>query len=572
MENYDANGDDDDDDINNFILVHRSTATSHRQHQHQHRQSSQQQQQRPHIILADLSRQHLTNETFHHLLRYSASLTIKDQIRNLAWGRRITNYCAASRGNTRRRRQKDANYDGDEDGFNVYLSSSTPSFLDGSSVITGSGGDGVNVSFAKDDDDTDVDAEEDDEEYQDDDDSDDTGWGSSMHLAYRVPSSQGSFMHDPTATSSFPSSSSSRSGGAPKDSKRHPPVNALNAIHETQSRIEQLSYAIRCGKKRSAHFYGDVPLVDVLVVSGGGGTGSGGGCGGGGVVTSAMEFVYHTLLHGSASSCAMSYVDPTSLVSSSSPANTMESMSSAPDASGRGGGGGMKKSSSISNSSSSMASTLQSTAGGVLNMVTTPFKSAVQRGTGGVGGGVAGGVGGRSLSLSSSLNDGTHSSSSSLLQSSHQNPRKNLRQRKLKILSSSESSALHTALSDLDPATTVVITINIHPDWEEECNELTSIVKTWLFSVLTTSSSSSREEEDTRRREHILRHHLYSVTGRDMPPPSSSSKSLDQNVFVLPKHSRCEAFSTFSAAGLLVSENEHFVIREHSSSTLLCCS
>jgi hypothetical protein len=62
------------------------------------------------------------------------------------------------------------------------------------------------------------------------------------------------------------------------------------------------------------------------------------------------------------------------------------------------------------------------------------------------------------------------------------------------------------------------------------------------------------------------------VTGRDMPPPSSSSKSLDQNVFVLPKHSRCEAFSTFSAAGLLVSANEHLIIREHSSSTLLCCS
>ncbi|KAL3766443.1 hypothetical protein ACHAWU_007478 [Discostella pseudostelligera] len=474
------------------------------------------------------------------------------QIRNLAWGRKPTTI-SYDYGSGRRRKVADDEYlevECGDDGFhNVYLSSSTPSFLD-SGAITSTiggvgGGGGVNVSFAhEDDDDTDVDVEE--EEYQnDDDDRDDTSWGRSMHLAYRVPSSgQGSFMHDPTTaatTSTLPLSSSSRTGGggpassSAKDSKRHPPVNALEAIHETQSRIEQLSNAIRTGKKRSAHFYGDVPLVDVLVVSGGGGTG---GCGGGGVVTSAMEFVYHTLLHGSASSCAFSYVDPTSLVSS--PSNAMESMPSTPDAYSGGGGGGMKKS-----------STLQSTAGGVLNMVTTPFKSAVQRGTGGGGGG----VGGRSLSLSSSLNDGTISQSSA----QHPNPRKKkLRQRKLKILSSSESSALHAALSDLDPATTIVITLNIHPDWEEECNELTSIVKTWLFSVLATSSSSSREEEDVRRREHILRHHLYTVTGRDLlPHSSSSSKSLDQNVFVLPKHSRCEAFSTFSAAGILVSEHEH---------------
>jgi hypothetical protein len=36
-------------------------------------------------------------------------------------------------------------------------------------------------------------------------------------------------------------------------------------------------------------------------------------------------------------------------------------------------------------------------------------------------------------------------------------------------------------------------------------------------------------------------------------PSLSTSSTPDPNIFTLPRHSRCEAYSMFSAAGLLVS-------------------
>ncbi len=464
-------------------------------------------------------------------------------------------------GNSSRWRHTNSDVDSSTVGFqDVSFSSSTVAGIVGSgSSSGGAGGGGVTFAQQEEQEDdyyydaslsgtmredeyynnnVDEEEEEEDEEY-DDEDGASSFWGSSMHLAYRVPTGRGSFMQDPTTTTAKNSEA---------EQYRHHPVNALEEIHETQSRIQHLSHAIRFGKKRSARFFGDVPLVDVLVVSGGGG----------GVVLSGMEFVYHTLINGSASSCRLSYVDPTSLVSSST-SESVQSMPFTSDASGRGGGGGgggMKKAPSSSSNSISM-STLHSTAGEVINMVTTPFKSVVQRGSvGGDGGGI------RSLSLSSSLSDGrgptTSYASSSLFQSQQSgNSRKKWRQRKLKILTSSDPSAVHEALCDLEPATTLVITININPDWEEEYWEMTSIVKTWLFSgmaSLSFASSTSSPSDDEKRRGHILRHHMYSVNAPRSS--SSSSSSSDQNVFVLPRHSMCEAFSMFSSAGLLVSEKE----------------
>ena len=174
--------------------------------------------------------------------------------------------------------------------------------------------------------------------------------------------------------------------------------------------------------------------------------------------------------------------------------------------------------------------------------------------------------GGGKSSSSSSWTDGrlpttttTASSSTSLFQFQPPSSRKkSQRQRKLKILTSSDPSAVHGALVDLDPATTAVISINIDPEWEDECCEITSIVKAWLFSGLASlsSSSSSSSSEEEKRRGHILRHHLYYVTvSNDASRPSLSvvSSSSDPNMFTLPRHSRCEAYSMFSAAGLLVS-------------------
>jgi len=51
------------------------------------------------------------------------------------------------------------------------------------------------------------------------------------------------------------------------------------------------------------------------------------------------------------------------------------------------------------------------------------------------------------------------------------------------------------------------------------------------------------------REEEFVRKHMYLVTGNE---DSCRKWSNPDNAFLLPRHSRCETFGSFSAAGILV--------------------
>ena len=151
------------------------------------------------------------------------------------------------------------------------------------------------------------------------------------------------------------------------------------------------------------------------------------------VVSRMLEFVYRALDHDGAGRSA-SIVDPSvgSVVGGSS-----SSSSSSSSSTGAGVGGEQP----------TMASTLQAAAGGVVSMVTTPFKSAVAA--------RAGGRSDRETYSSSSSSSGVGGGGGGGGGSSS-----SLRRRKLRMLESAEPSAVREALSDLSPATTLVVTID----------------------------------------------------------------------------------------------------------------
>jgi hypothetical protein len=171
-----------------------------------------------------------------------------------------------------------------------------------------------------------------------------------------------------------------------------------------------------------------------------------------------------------------------------------------------------------------MASTLQAAAGGVVSMVTTPFKSAAARG--------------RSDRVVSSSGGG--SSLSSLLL---------LRRRRLRVLTSIDPSAMREVLSELTPAMTLVVTVDVDSEGGRECREITLAVREWLLSGLMADGKDDGGGNNRTRAEEIVRKHMYLVTGNE----GSYRGSHPGNSFLLPRHSRCEAFSTFSVAGILVS-------------------
>jgi glucose-6-phosphate isomerase len=110
--------------------------------------------------------------------------------------------------------------------------------------------------------------------------------------------------------------------------------------------------------------------------------------------------------------------------------------------------------------------------------------------------------------------------------------------RTLRFLSTVDPIAAAALLADLDPAATLVISIALNGN--EETGMATKTVKSWLLHALGA----------TRRADQILSKHMLLVTGNDR---IVSVINKPERVHIVPKHSRCEAFTTFSPAGLLVS-------------------
>lgn len=292
----------------------------------------------------------------------------------------------------------------------------------------------------------------------------DTEEGGSMHLAYRAPADKGLFMRDPHTN----------------DKKR----NVLDDVHSDWKRIRRIADLTRRGKSRGAS---GQPLCDVVVVCAGGE---------GGVVPHALEFVYRALEHDGVAHTA-SLVDPNS--------------GSINELTGPGGGKGEP----------TMEMKLKEVADGVVNMVTTPFKSKSASG-------------GITTPFKSNYGGGSSSTA--------------IRRRKLKILTSIDPSAMREVLSELSPATTVVVTIDVDTEGEHECQEITLAVKEWLLSMADGGNIGGNTNSRTQT-EDIVRKHMYLVSGNEMSVVRGSKNP--SNAFVLPRHSRCEAFSTFSSAGIL---------------------
>ena len=110
--------------------------------------------------------------------------------------------------------------------------------------------------------------------------------------------------------------------------------------------------------------------------------------------------------------------------------------------------------------------------------------------------------------------------------------------RTLRFLTSIDPIAASTLLADLDPASTLVISLALNGN--EETGLATKTVKAWLLQAL----------GSTRRADQILSKHMLLVTGNDR---IVSVINKPERVHIVPEHSRCEAFTTFSPAGLLVS-------------------
>jgi glucose-6-phosphate isomerase len=108
--------------------------------------------------------------------------------------------------------------------------------------------------------------------------------------------------------------------------------------------------------------------------------------------------------------------------------------------------------------------------------------------------------------------------------------------RRMRFLSSLDPLAAASAVADLDPATTMIISIALKGT--EETSAATRTLKNWLLQGVGHS----------RRPDIVFTKHMLLVTGSDRV----AAANKPETVFLVPDHSRCEPFTTFTAATLLV--------------------
>jgi glucose-6-phosphate isomerase len=110
--------------------------------------------------------------------------------------------------------------------------------------------------------------------------------------------------------------------------------------------------------------------------------------------------------------------------------------------------------------------------------------------------------------------------------------------RTLRFLSTIDPLAAAQVVTHLDPASTLVISLALNGN--EETGLATKVIKTWLLQSLGSN----------RRADQILSKHMLLVTGNQR---IASVINKPERVHLVPEHSKCEPFTTFSPAGLLVS-------------------
>jgi len=110
--------------------------------------------------------------------------------------------------------------------------------------------------------------------------------------------------------------------------------------------------------------------------------------------------------------------------------------------------------------------------------------------------------------------------------------------RRILFLTSLDPNAAAALTADLDPATTLVVSIALQGN--EETGLVTSALKNWLLK--------SSLGNNNRKTESVLSKHMILITGNDRV---ATVINKPESVYVIPAHSRCEAFTSFSVATLL---------------------
>jgi len=112
-------------------------------------------------------------------------------------------------------------------------------------------------------------------------------------------------------------------------------------------------------------------------------------------------------------------------------------------------------------------------------------------------------------------------------------------QRRIKFLTTVDPVRAAAVVADSDPSSTLVITIAMMGEEETEMAMLaTRTLQTWLIANLGGPG---------RKQDLILSKHCMLVTSNDV----LASQQKAETVFLIPDHSRCEPFATFTAASLL---------------------
>ena len=108
--------------------------------------------------------------------------------------------------------------------------------------------------------------------------------------------------------------------------------------------------------------------------------------------------------------------------------------------------------------------------------------------------------------------------------------------RRLRFVPSVDPAAAVEAISDLKPGSTYVITI-VGGRGDEETLQASQTLTRWLLAGL----GSNRKEDQ------ILDRHMLLVTGDDRLARTTKPECT----FLMPEYARCDAFTTFTAAGLV---------------------
>ena len=120
--------------------------------------------------------------------------------------------------------------------------------------------------------------------------------------------------------------------------------------------------------------------------------------------------------------------------------------------------------------------------------------------------------------------------------------------RRLRFVSNVDPAAAENAAAELNPANTLVLSIVMSID--EEMTVATETMRNWLGSGLRKYKNQAIEDKHIvtiAANEIVYQDHVRAMKQK------SINVAKEESTFLLPRFCQCEAFSTFSAAGLLVS-------------------